>query len=419
MIRSTENPNPPPVDSSLLLDAGVPFKPGKDGLLVEAQALNGLHLWAKHFSRVTICAPRLPEGYVENSSTVWADPSELLAEGRVAFEPLPWGYHPTQHFRHRTEVRKKFDELVATHRYLCFSNLGVFGGWGTLGVSAARRQRKPYSLWFDWVLHEMNETRDAPLAKRLRAGVHRALTRRVTDMAIRGCSLGLFHGQTVYDAYAPICREPALVHDVHVRAEDAITDSQLDLRLSSHEALPVLRIGYVGRVHPMKAPMQWIEAIAAVTRAVGPERIEATWLGDGPLLDQARTRVKALELDSSIRFPGFVSSRAEVLAFLQRIDFFVFTHVTPESPRVLIEALISGVPLLGYDSSYARELIGERGGALLSPIGNTEALAANIVRVGQDRAALEALTRAAATARPLYTDEAVFAHRSELIKRFL
>ena len=46
-------------ESSLLLDLGVPFGRTATGLLVEAQALNGLRLWAKHFDRVTVCAPEL------------------------------------------------------------------------------------------------------------------------------------------------------------------------------------------------------------------------------------------------------------------------------------------------------------------------------------------------------------------------
>ena len=254
--------------------------------------------------------------------------------------------------------------------------------------------------------------------KQIRNGIYAAIIKRQTYRAIRACDLGLFHGQTVYDAYAPFCRQPALVHDVHVSPNDAISDTDLASKMTQLGARRSIRIGYVGRAHPMKAPLQWIDAIAKAVKVLGSERIEAVWLGDGPLLEDARARVRDLNLQACIRFAGFVGDRAEVLAFLRRQDVLLFCHVTPESPRVLIEALISGLPLVGYDSSYARELVGERGGANLSPIGDSDALAANLIRLANSREELRRLTREAAASREIYNDEAVFAHRSELIKKY-
>ena len=406
-------------DSSLLLEVGVPFGRSQAGLLVEAQALNGMRLWARHFEHVTVCATELPIGQAEPSTTIWGNPSQLLGEGRVTFEPLPWGYHPRDHFRYRAEVRRRYQALIPAHRYLCFSNLGAFGAWGNFAAETARAQRRPFGLWFDWVMHEMNTTEPASARQALKNRVYAAITKHQTYKAIRACSLGLFHGQTVYDAYAPLCRQPALVHDVHIHPEDGISDSDLEAKTAELLNRTTLRVGYVGRVHPMKAPLQWIDALADVVRALGIGSVVATWLGDGPLLHAARERVRALDLEQSIRFVGFVSDRAELLSFLRQQDALAFCHITPESPRCLIEALISGTPLVGYDSSYARELVGTRGGAVLSRIGDTHALAANLVRLWHDRHALRQLAIQAATGRAIYSDEAVFAHRSMLIKRHL
>ncbi len=406
-------------DSSLLLEISVPFRRDSDGWLVEAQALNGMRLWAEHFSHVTVCAPIIPDNYSYGSSFVWADSSALLAEGRVSFEPLPWGFHPRDHFRHRAMVRRRMETLVEQHRYLCFSNLGAFGGWGGFAVDAARRQHRAYSLWFDSVLHKMSSVEGSSPKKLIRDWVYRRMTKHETYRAIGACSLGLFHGQTVFDAYAPLCKTPALVHNVHVHPRDAITDDLLNARLASTHSRSPLRIGYVGRVHAMKAPVQWIDAIAQAVRTLGKSEIDAVWLGDGPLLGDARTQVMTLGLHDVIRFPGFVSDRSAVLEFLRGLDLFLFTHVTPESPRCLIEALVSGVPLVGYESSYVTELVGDRGGAKLSPIGDSRALAANMINLAQWRTELVSLTHAAATAREIFNDESVFAHRSELIKRLL
>ena len=105
------------------------------------------------------------------------------------------------------------------------------------------------------------------LAQRLKRIVMTRLNRYETERAIRGCALGLFHGQTVYDAYAPICRQPQLVHDVHVHPQDAISDDELAAKILDQTSRRILKVGYVGRVHPMKAPLQWIEAIGTAVSA--------------------------------------------------------------------------------------------------------------------------------------------------------
>lgn len=406
-------------EPTLLLELGVPFRRGPKGLLVEAQALNGLRLWSQHFDRVTVCAAELPPAQVDGSTTVWADPDELLSHGRVVLQPLPWGYHPLDHYRMRLQVKRLFRTLIPEHRYLCFSNLGVFGAWGNIGAAEARASNRAYSLWFDWVLHQMSSGGNESPVRAIKRRAFSAMTKYQTYKAIRGCSLGLFHGQTVYDAYAPLCRQPALVHDVHVHPEDTISEADLAVKLDALKTTPDLHLGYVGRVHPMKAPFDWINAIARVIGSVGAGHLVATWLGDGPLLDAARDKVRELGLEASIRFPGFISDRGELLKFLRQQNVLAFCHVTPESPRCLIEALISGTPIVGYESAYARELVADRGGAVLSPMGDVTALGDNLIRLANDRSGLHQLTLQAASARSIYNDEAVFEHRSLLIKQYL
>ena len=406
--------------NGLLLDVGVPFSQGPNGLLVEAQAMNGIRLWATHFGHVTVCAPILdPKVGVEEATSVYADPAELLASGRVTLEGFPWGYHLMDNLRCRAEVRKRYEALVAQHRYLCFTNLGSFGAWGSIGVDEAIRQGRPFAIWLDLVLHEWIKTDRGAPKDSFRGKIKSVLAKRATDRAVKHCSLGLFHGKTVYDAYAPFCRQSELVHDIHISPKDEISDDRITERLAARSKDGIFRVGYLGRAHPMKAPLQWIEAMAMVAKSLGPTHLQATWLGDGPLLDSARGLIRELGLESVVQFRGFVADRGEILDFLRSQDVFAFCHVTPESPRCLIEALISGLPIVGYDSSYARELVEGRGGALLSAIGDPVALASNLIGLAEEPVALERLTWAAAANRGIYNDEAVFSHRSELIKRYL
>lgn len=78
------------------------------------------------------------------------------------------------------------------------------------------------------------------------------------------------------------------------------------------------------------------------------------------MLDEIRDLIKSINLDGVINFHGFVSDRTQILDFLRDIDVFVFCHTTPESPRCLIEPIISGTPLVGYSITYAQDLVGNR-----------------------------------------------------------
>lgn len=117
-----------------------------------------------------------------------------------------------------------------------------------------------------------------------------------------------------------------------------------------------VQIGYIGRVHEMKGPLHWIDAMESLSKR-NPLSFQASWVGDGPLLEECRKQVALRGLDGVVVFPGGERSRPAVLRFLRSLDLFTFCHLTKESPRCLIEALMSGVPLVGYDSAYARDLV--------------------------------------------------------------
>lgn len=412
-------PTPDHADESLLLEVPVPFRRIDGRPWVEKQALNGLRCWSDNFARLTVCAPELPAGHPDEASTEWADPAPLLASRDVTLDPLPWGYRRFDGILLAGGVRERLGRLIDSHRYLCFGNVGGFGAWGNLAVAEARARGRAYSLWFDNVAHEMPRDPARSVLGALKTEADRQYGKFQTLRAIRHAGLGLFHGKTVFDAYQALCPRPALVHDIHLQAADALSDDALAAKLASQLADRPLRIGYAGRAHPIKGPFDWIASLVELAARVGGDRFEATWIGAGPALDEARDRVRQAGLADSVRFVGHVSDRAALLAALRDFDVFLFCHLTPESPRCLIEALVSGTPLVGYDSAYARDLVGERGGACFTALGDTGALAGHLARLVEGREERRAFIAQAATARALYNDAAVFKHRSDLIKTTL
>ena len=404
-----------PGQGSLLLDLPVPFRRIGGVLHVDVPADVGILCWLDNFERVTVCAPCVPEAHVDPTAS-WVPAEELLRRPGLTLHALPWGYHPRDHLRQRTSVRTLYRELVARHEFLCFANLGWAGAWGTVAADEARRARRPYAVWLDWVLHEMRPAASGGVARRCASAIRDGLEKRSSLRAVRGAALGLFHGRTVYDAYAPISRNPHVVHNVHLGRHDMIAAADLAARLARPAGRA--RIGYVGRAHERKGPLQWIDAMERLARRL-PGGLEAVWLGDGPLLEECRAEVARRGLADVVFFPGAERDRAKVLAFFRSLDLFAFCHLTQESPRCLIESLMSGVPLVGYDSAYARDLVAEAGGGDFVRVGDVDGLVDRLAVLLADGAARERLSRHALASGERFSVDAVFAHRSELIRQHL
>jgi glycosyltransferase involved in cell wall biosynthesis len=401
----------------LLLELPAPFRRMNGALYFEAQAVNGLRLWMENFDHLTLCAPLIPEDLID-SSVRWICLDELLASGRLTLFVLPWAYAPKQHLFSYSKVRKFFRKEIPRHKYLLFCNLGWVGAWGNVAASEAKSAKRPYGVWLDWVLHDMQAECRGIGVKAVWRRVARFMVKRKSLWAIRASSLGLFHGRTVYDAYSPYSINPQLVHDIHLGKKDIVSATILKSRLSAPKK--IIKVAYVGRVHPMKDPMAWIDVVRRIVDlSQGTFDIDARWLGDGPMLDECRNRVMELGMDSFINFLGNEPDRERVVSFLRSSDVFLFCHVTPESPRCLIEALMSGLPLIGFESRYASDLVALHGGGTFTPIGAISELASILCGVINVPGRLEALTIAAYESGKDFSDEAVFKHRSDLIKQYL
>ena len=126
-----------------------------------------------------------------------------------------------------------------------------------------------------------------------------------------------------------------------------------------------------------------------------------------------------LGLSDHIELTGFVDDRDKVMAHYRKAHVLLFCHKTPESPRCLIEALVSGTPIVGYRGAFAQDLISTHGGGRLVEMNNVDGLADEMVELAADRSGLADLIGKAVQDGESYDDETVFRHRSDIIKKFL
>lgn len=400
---------------TLLIYAPVPLHRREGALCLEDQACNGLRLWAEHFGRVIALMPESPDP----APPAWVGLDRIgPARERVEIVALPEAWRPGAFLRALPGARRAIRGAIERADFIGFAIGGLVGDWGTVAAWEARRMGKPFYIWTDRVESEVVRRTAAqmPWKRRLRAKLEAGPMAWNERALIRRAALGLFHGRETYETYAPFSRNPQLVHDIHIRREDHIPADALAAKIEGAGTGP-LRLVYAGRAEAMKGTQDWVAVLEALA-ARGVD-FRATWLGDGPDRAGMQARIAAAGLSGRVALPGFVADRAALLSALRDAHLLLFCHLTPESPRVLIEALVSACPLLGYASAFPADLIAGHGGGDLVALGDAQGLAAAVAGLDRDRGRLAALIGRAAQDGAGFDDESVFAHRSELIRAHL
>jgi colanic acid/amylovoran biosynthesis glycosyltransferase len=377
-------------------------------LFTDTQACNGLRLWLNNFNCVTLAGPAEK---VLSKPSMTSPIDAISGADRISVVPLPLVYVPHHFVAALPKTIALLKTLIVGADYLQFAIGGLWGDWASVGCLIAQRLGLPYAVWTDRVESVVAEfhSKSKNGLRRLSSLAVAKVMARYERHLIRRSALGLFHGMDCYDAYARYCGNPHVVHNVHQGASALISERELDKRLFRPQAS--LRLIYAGRVHLDKGVFDWIEALSIASN----ERIDftATWYGTGPELEAARADVTQRGLSSKIKFPGSYES-SKILRELHISDAFVFCHKTPEAPRCLIEALMCGLPIVGYDSNYPRDLI-RHGGGMLMPVNDPRGIAQSIAAI-QDRTVLSDLSHRALADGRQFTDEKVFYDRSVLMK---
>ena len=95
---------------------------------------------------------------------------------------------------------------------------------------------------------------------------------------------------------------------------------------------------------------------------------------------------------------------------------FLFCHKTPESPRCLIEALVSGTPIVGYASAYARDLVAGDGGGDFVDVSDVRGLADRLIALNGNRQILADLIADAAKSGLRFDEQTVYRYRAGLLR---
>jgi len=129
----------------------------------------------------------------------------------------------------------------------------------------------------------------------------------------------------------------------------------LKSKTDSEKESEIFRIGFVGRVVPIKDVKTFLRAIKIVVENIS--NIEVLILGntkeDAKYFEECQTLVKLLGLENVIQFKGDVS----LVDYYPTIDVLVLTSMSEGLPLVILEANCVGIPVVATDVGGCKELL--------------------------------------------------------------
>ena len=173
------------------------------------------------------------------------------------------------------------------------------------------------------------------------------------------------------------------------------------------------QILWVGRMAPVKRPLDAIRILAEVRRQV-PDATLALLGGTDPMYDdleqQAHRLAEELEVADAVDFAGFQSN---VWPYYQASDLLLSTAVHEGFGLNIAEAKQEGLPCVLYDLPYL--FFSEQGqGMFPVPQGSVRRAGAEIVRLLQDPAALKAAGEEARRSASVFSDSALMTQWKEI-----
>lgn len=147
------------------------------------------------------------------------------------------------------------------------------------------------------------------------------------------------------------------------------------------------RIVWAGRMAPEKGLAKLLQAVTLLL--AGGHDVQLTLLGDGPERSPLEARARTLGITGAIRWAGYVGERERYMAALRKGDLFVLPSLSEGVPKVIVEAMACGVPVVASSVGGIAALLGEgERGRLVRPNDEIE-LATTIRSLMDDPATLQ------------------------------
>ncbi|ACL93934.2 glycosyltransferase [Caulobacter vibrioides] len=177
-------------------------------------------------------------------------------------------------------------------------------------------------------------------------------------------------------------------------------------------APPPFKMGYFGRLEHDKGVDQLKFIVDAISQLYP---VELHIAGDGSLKDL----VTSWHGKDGIHFHGFVPSDRMVLLY-EKIDCLLLPSMWKENfPGVAVQAIMTGAPVIGFDSGGISEIIEDGKSGFLAARGDFKGLACAVIKLIESPNLLNEMSKAALERSKQYDPKYLSAKMIEILSDFL
>ena len=292
---------------------------------------NTLEEFSKYWTRIDIICPRVSRGLTSGSLEV----EPLFGNVFLHVSSWPLIFHPIFFIKKALEIYKeqRFD-LMTVHDFPPFYN-GVAARiiWQFLRVPylleifhipgyprAANTKEVIYKFFFKLFIR-LNASK---------AKMARVMNSQISNFLIK---TGVPKEKIVYI--------PAIYVDLDIFKP---TDS-----LKEYDLI------FIGRLEKNKGISLLLEAVSKLK--VKSRKLKVLIVGDGPLLASLKFKVKSEKLENDITFHGYAKDSNEIAELINKSKILIMPSYNEGGPRVIIEALACGVPVLATSVGIVPDLL--------------------------------------------------------------
>ncbi len=285
---------------------------------------------------------------------------------KIHFIEIPYYIGPLQYVLQSAKILATIKNLVKTHLDAAFI-CRIPGNIGDMVIKELHKYKKKYAV--EVVGDPDDVFSDKSFSHPLKKYFHKKGIINLKRNISGASSLLYVTKYTLQKKY------PAPPKSFSTYASNVMLSSdRIDIKSKSLEKNKTYKILSVGSLDQMyKAPDVALEAVKIYNKKFPLVPIEFIWLGDGAYLQNLQAQCREMKLDN-FQFKGQVSA-LEVEAEMKECDLFVLVSRTEGLPRVIIEAMATGLPIIGTNVGGIPELINENS---LIEKNNPEALALKI-----------------------------------------
>lgn len=171
---------------------------------------------------------------------------------------------------------------------------------------------------------------------------------------------------------------------------------------------------HISNFRPVKRVRDIVKTFARIDREVPSVLI---MIGDGPERVEAEAEARELGVAEHVHFLGKIDAIAPLLA---GADLFLLTSDSESFGLSALEAMASGVPVIGAHAGGLPEVVTHGVTGYLYPVGDVDAMARAGVELLRDAKRWQGMSEAAATdARTRFSEDAIVAQYEALYERTL